>query len=54
MAHDIALEPIMYAEYGYRNFVTIKKPISSVKDLAGLKIRTTDSPWKLKLRRPSA
>lgn len=54
VAHDIALEPIMYAEYGYRNFVTIKKPISSVKDLAGLKIRTTDSPWKLKLRRPSA
>ena len=44
VAHDIALEPIMYAEYGYRNFVTIKKPISSVKDLAGLKIRTTDSP----------
>ena len=49
VAHDIALEPIMYAEYGYRNFVTIKKPISSVKDLAGLKIRTTDSPVEVEV-----
>lgn len=49
VAHDIALEPIMYAEYGYWNFVTIKKPISSVKDLAGLKIRTTDSPVEVEV-----
>lgn len=33
----------MYAEYGYRNFVTINRPVSKVEDLAGLKMRTTDS-----------
>lgn len=44
VANDIGLEPIMYAEYGYRNFVTHNKPISKVEDLAGLKMRTTDSP----------
>ncbi len=44
VANDIGLEPIMYAEYGYRNFVTHDKPISKVEDLAGLKMRTTDSP----------
>ena len=54
VAHDIALEPIMYAEYGYRNFVTIKKPISSVKDLAGLKIRTTDSPVEVEVAKAHA
>ena len=42
VAHKIGLEPIMYAEYGYRNFCTIKE-VKNVKDLAGLKIRTTDS-----------
>lgn len=49
VAHDIGLEPIMYAEYGYRNFVTIKKPIAGVADLAGLKIRTTDSPVEVEV-----
>ena len=49
VAHGIGLEPIMYAEYGYRNFVTIKKPVSSVGDLAGLKIRTTDSPVEVEV-----
>lgn len=43
VANDIGLEPIMYAEYGYRNFVTINRPVSKVEDLAGLKMRTTDS-----------
>ena len=43
VANDIGLEPIMYAEYGYRNFVSIKRPIRGVADLAGLKMRTTDS-----------
>lgn len=49
VGHDIGLEPIMYAEYGYRNFVTIKKPIANVDDLAGLKIRTTDSPVEVEV-----
>lgn len=49
VAHKIALEPIMYAEYGYRNFVTIKKPIKSAKDLVGLKVRTTDSPVEIQV-----
>lgn len=43
VGNSIGLEPIMYAEYGYRNFVTINRPISKVEDLAGLKMRTTDS-----------
>ena len=43
VANEICLEPIMYAEYGYRNFVSIKRPIRGVADLAGLKMRTTDS-----------
>lgn len=49
VGHGIGLEPIMYAEYGYRNFVTIKKPIASVKDMVGLKIRTTDSPVEVEV-----
>lgn len=49
VANTIGLEPIMYAEYGYRNFVTIKKPIASVDDLTGLKIRTTDSPVEVEV-----
>lgn len=49
VGHDIGLEPIMYAEYGYRNFVTIKKPIAGVNDLVGLKIRTTDSPVEVEV-----
>lgn len=49
VGHGIGLEPIMYAEYGYRNFVTIKKPITNVKDLVGLKIRTTDSPVEVEV-----
>jgi tripartite ATP-independent transporter DctP family solute receptor len=41
---DIGLKPIMWSEYGYRNFVATKKEIKSVADLKGLKVRTTDSP----------
>jgi tripartite ATP-independent transporter DctP family solute receptor len=40
----INLKPIMYSEYGYRNFVTTKKEITSLADLANLKVRTTASP----------
>ena len=44
VAANIGLKPIMYSEYGYRNFVTTKKPIANASDLKGLKVRTTDSP----------
>ncbi|ABB38076.1 TRAP dicarboxylate transporter, DctP subunit [Oleidesulfovibrio alaskensis G20] len=44
IAASIGLKPIMYSEYGYRNFVTTKKPIKTADDLKNLKVRTTDSP----------
>ncbi len=44
VANDIGLETIMFAEYGYRNFVSAKNPITGADDLKGMKIRTTDSP----------
>lgn len=40
----INLKPIMYSEYGYRNFVTTKKEITNLNDLKNLKVRTTASP----------
>lgn len=44
VANNIGLQPIMYAEYGYRHFVTVNRPVTKAADLAGLKMRTTDSP----------
>ena len=44
VADDLGLKTIMYSEYGYRNFVTVKKEIKSAADLKGLKVRTTASP----------
>lgn len=41
---EIGLKPVMYSEYGYRNFVSTKKVIDSPDALKGLKVRTTDSP----------
>lgn len=43
-SNEIGLQPIMLSQYGYRNFVSTKKPLKTVADLAGLKVRTTDSP----------
>lgn len=40
----INLKPIMYSEYGYRNFVSTKKEIASIDALKNLKVRTTASP----------
>lgn len=40
----INLKPIMYSEYGYRNFVSTKKEIRTLADLKNLKVRTTASP----------
>lgn len=48
-AHEIGLQPIMYSEYGYRNFVTTERPIQSAADLKGLKVRTTASPVEVKV-----
>ena len=44
VAESIGLKTIMFSEYGYRNFVSAKKPLKDVKDLMNLKVRTTDSP----------
>ena len=41
--NEVGLEPIMYCEYGYRDFFSVKKPIRSVGDLAGIQVRTTAS-----------
>ena len=41
---SIGLKTIMFSEFGYRNFVSAKKPLKEVKDLMNLKVRTTDSP----------
>jgi len=44
VAEGIGLKTIMYSEYGYRKYVSAKKPLNSIADLKGLKVRTTDSP----------
>ena len=44
VAESIGLKTIMFSEYGYRNFVSSKKPLDSVASLQNLKCRTTDSP----------
>lgn len=44
VANGVGLQPVMYAEYGYRHFVSVKRPLNKASDLAGLKMRTTDSP----------
>ena len=41
---DIGLKPIMWSEYGYRNFANTRKPIRTPKDIEGLTIRVTQSP----------
>ena len=44
VSESIGLKTIMFSEFGYRNFVSAKKPLKEVKDLMNLKVRTTDSP----------
>ncbi len=44
VAERIGLKTIMYSEYGYRKYVSANKPLNSIADLKGLKVRTTDSP----------
>lgn len=48
IANEVGLEPVMWAEYGYRNFVSVK-PLKTIKDLAGIKMRTTDSPIEIEV-----
>ena len=43
----INLKPIMFSEYGYRNFVTTKKEIAGLQDMRNLKVRTTASPVEI-------
>ncbi|MEN3003758.1 TRAP transporter substrate-binding protein [Dehalobacterium formicoaceticum] len=43
----IGLKPIMYSEYGYRNFASATKSITNAASLKGLKVRTTDSPVEI-------
>lgn len=40
----IGLKPVMFSEYGYRNFAMATKEITNVASMANLKVRTTDSP----------
>lgn len=44
VSQEIGLKTLMFSEFGYRNFVSTKKPLTEVKDLMNLKVRTTDSP----------
>ena len=44
LAEEINLRPVMFSEYGYRNFVTSDKPLTNAADLKKLKVRTTASP----------
>ena len=49
ISNEIGLTTVMYSQYGYRNFVSTKKPLKTVADLAGLKVRTTDSPVEVEV-----
>ncbi len=50
-AASIGLVPLMYSQYGFRNFVTTNKAINKPEDLQRLKIRTTDSPVEVAVAR---
>ena len=47
--HGIGLEPIMYCEYGYRDLMSVNRPLRSIDDLAGMKVRTTSSPVEVEV-----
>ena len=49
VSEKIGLKPIMWSEYGYRNFVSAEKEIKNASDLVGLKVRTTDSPVEVEV-----
>jgi TRAP-type transport system periplasmic protein len=47
IAESINLVPIMFSEFGYRNFASTKRPIKTHHDLKHLTTRTTDSPVEI-------
>ncbi len=49
LSRSIGLETLMFSEYGYRNFVSSTRPINSVDDFKGFKVRTTDSPVEVEV-----
>ncbi len=49
LGETINLKPIMFSEYGYRNFVTTSQPISTVDTLKKLKVRVTASPVEIEV-----
>jgi tripartite ATP-independent transporter DctP family solute receptor len=49
LAESINLKPVMFSEYGYRNFVTTDKPVSTVDTLKKLKVRVTASPVEIEV-----
>jgi len=46
---EVGLKPIMWSEYGYRNFATVTKKLRLPGDLKGLRMRTTQSPVEIEL-----
>lgn len=49
VSESIHLKPIMFSEYGYRNFVTTNRPISTADTLKKLKVRVTASPVEIEV-----
>ncbi len=49
LGEEINLRPIMFSEYGYRNFVTTGQPISTADTLKKLKVRVTASPVEIEV-----
>ena len=49
LSRSIGLETLMFSEYGYRNFVSSTRPINSIEDFKGFKVRTTDSPVEVEV-----
>ncbi|WP_421903637.1 TRAP transporter substrate-binding protein [Maridesulfovibrio sp.] len=49
VAESINLKPIMFSEYGYRNFVTTNRPVSTADTLKKLKVRVTASPVEIEV-----
>ena len=47
ISESINLVPIMFGEFGYRNFASTKRPIQTHQDLKHLTTRTTDSPVEI-------
>lgn len=40
---DIDLHPVMFNEYGYRNFFSTTSPVATPENMKNMKLRTTDS-----------